>query len=1522
MNPNAKSFTPGTPAHGSSQPTRDQFAAGLTNCDSFDWSVLYVWSGLRQGQHRDVLLLSLAQALEERADGPGRTPDNLLEALITASAEALTLRGDLGVSKAFRHLRDAIKRALTHLSNDKIRAVLMSFMSEIIDAATNILKLVGAGIKLVFALVGEDRVMYLFTEAVRFVAAFFPQLRNKPKAAWAPLYRNSRFSFSRLEYLLMQAPLMKKQSHADIGAAIAETRDLINQFIKDEEVKVKPTDTFSRPISATVGKTHRAPAQLIEALSELPVATELIEDGFLTERARRWLARGAPQGVDQAVLATEAKMADSLARYAPAPLESSADDYELADAVAEAMYNQFPDAFRKPKLSSMKTISAAMDMAYSTGIPLLEQWKKRRDLLQNGVFEAVLRAAEHCITTGSLPMSLYHAFPKSQVVLLTKAQAKMRTVVAQDLLTKFVDDFFQFERNKRITWDYTDLGSGLPMNEPQLLPLFQKVNEHRRKIEGDLTEYDANCPVLGQRILERLMTLGLDPGLPYAGQMEAAVRARIENLRDSWIISLPNATYIRKNRGGATGQSATSWDNSWTVKGMFIYGWCRVTGRPPSDFFKENTLYNTSDDNMWGCSTPEFDFQALVHFIEQQLGLKLTIVESEDMFGLSYLGRRVIRLTPAQTAEAENAIGRAHGGVGVIFDPARVMLKRTALVSAAARRPAMAMHEHYLLATAGHMTLVAHNPQMYDWLLGDAKASFSRAMRYAGLNHSHFSFEDIVGSDGLVRASQIISLHPGNDRNPAFRKFQRLFKALPTYTKVLQLHLDPRDPSALIGAQRTGKEHAYKNKVVKALGLTSALNPYYVPFLYNISRFREGMYVFGRPAIKYLMPEVATPLYEAIEGSNYLYERFIFVKSGCSLDELHARAMVGPFAALADVWGFRLAISTQAGVEKVFGCSDPRDLRNALTVKLAIAMLLVWGFQVAVEQGRRLWLLGLLAEIWIFWVFDLQSVYAVLSIFVFLASAQSSIIISSLIKKEQIPHIKSMALQLADLIDDNWVNWLPIGSLDSAVMDLMDWIGAFMVAFKGVQEGVHHTVVKSNPWLPLAGMLVTQTGDSVSLTSGTATGKSTWFIGALIQKLRAQDPSAIIYIATPYKHLRDGFHLGGSAPAEWLTISTHRNRAGPGSKAIVGTTGHIYGLIARQPMRPNDILVLDESHLQDPAMIMLLLTIPPDTLVIAMTATTNLSLLSKIRHFRHVPSGFPDRFNRVINDKVPETDPFRMLEWIHAQDFEDAKRVYQNAMVLLPTIPEVLAATSRALQNGFKAYAWYGGKPPPTEPCLVFCTTVGITGTDLPYPLLHYVSPGRANHVTDQGSRIVNTTRDQEKQGFGRVARKGTGYAWRAHVPYGTHSLIPLPNPEVLINHPLALKLQDVYEIRNCFGSQPHTIPGMPWATRNPTAMRLLGLQDSIFDVMCRIRQYAGRQDHFRRYLAYCTGEIQEPEEVNEVMTWVTLRRTVRIDRGLVSDDCIRAFFETTPINVIDEFGVLAACSAIGIIENKMTVIY
>jgi hypothetical protein len=54
-----------------------------------------------------------------------------------------------------------------------------------------------------------------------------------------------------------------------------------------------------------------------------------------------------------------------------------------------------------------------------------------------------------------------------------------------------------------------------------------------------------------------------------------------------------------KNRGGGTGQSATTFDNTGTFKAGLIWAWTKTTGRPAREFFDHNLLYNTADDTAW-----------------------------------------------------------------------------------------------------------------------------------------------------------------------------------------------------------------------------------------------------------------------------------------------------------------------------------------------------------------------------------------------------------------------------------------------------------------------------------------------------------------------------------------------------------------------------------------------------------------------------------------------------------------------------------------------------------------------------------------------------------------------------------------------------------------------------------------------------------------------------------------------------------------------------------------------------------
>lgn len=102
-----------------------------------------------------------------------------------------------------------------------------------------------------------------------------------------------------------------------------------------------------------------------------------------------------------------------------------------------------------------------------------------------------------------------------------------------------------------------------------------------------------------------------------------------------------------KNRGGGTGQSATSWDNTWGLRIQFIKGWMLYYDGKKSakDFFKEAKQKNTGDDMMLVLRIKKkgFNYEKFKSCMAA-VGLDLTIDIIHDIENIQYLGQRVIRL--------------------------------------------------------------------------------------------------------------------------------------------------------------------------------------------------------------------------------------------------------------------------------------------------------------------------------------------------------------------------------------------------------------------------------------------------------------------------------------------------------------------------------------------------------------------------------------------------------------------------------------------------------------------------------------------------------------------------------------------------------------------------------------------------------------------------------------------------------------------------------------------------------------
>jgi len=127
----------------------------------------------------------------------------------------------------------------------------------------------------------------------------------------------------------------------------------------------------------------------------------------------------------------------------------------------------------------------------------------------------------------------------------------------------------------------------------------------------------------------------------------------VKKITNSNFSLLSNVHY--KNRGGGTGQSATSWDNTAAYRLAMIASWAWTTGRDPKEFFEYNILKNTSDDAIWH-SHGEHGIKTTAQVMKMKefaasLGVTLTLNFSHKMSEMEYLSKFVEYPTKETTRE-------------------------------------------------------------------------------------------------------------------------------------------------------------------------------------------------------------------------------------------------------------------------------------------------------------------------------------------------------------------------------------------------------------------------------------------------------------------------------------------------------------------------------------------------------------------------------------------------------------------------------------------------------------------------------------------------------------------------------------------------------------------------------------------------------------------------------------------------------------------------------------------------------
>lgn len=989
-----------------------------------------------------------------------------------------------------------------------------------------------------------------------------PDQLTRRKNAWAILNAKAIHRLRRADWLALS--LAPSRLVGEAPGAISEICRRLNEFKPPGEEELDPLVAFRRP--AFMPRRPRAAAQETEWPSLLrSVAAQV--DPELTARVERYLTLGGRPGLDGIWTATPENIRASVERYVvpTAPLSSA--DEERARAVASALYDAHPEAFRAPGVVTPETVKSHLVMKYSPGLPFIGRYRTRAELVRTGWMDSIIQATYKCLDEGTYPAQAYHVFPKMMVLdaeKLTSAPGRVRTVIAQDLASVFVDQVVQLERNKRVTWPTTDIGVGAPLTAAYLGRVFERVRGRRHVFNADVTAFDANCPPILYEVLAQLAEMGAqDGGNPVTGSI---MRAKYFAMQTADLRLLSTGERLSKVRGGATGQSATSWDNTWAARAAFMLVWSHVTGKPVADFYRWNTIHNTGDDNVWGTDS-DLDPDQLARAAESLLGMKLR-VEGRDRDGtLSYLSK-LPRATSEFADELERHFpGRSFGPTTAIHDASRLLTRRAGVPTHASGMPERSYRRALLERSIGHAMLTWHQPELYTVI---AEEWIADAARFFGPRAQKVVFtvaRDEAGhiTSVAVRPGATATLTPAEEAR--LRALQKGALKLPTYHKVLAA--------------------AYAEPTTKPLSpwQYATVPPSYEAIVRDaIVRARTGFDRWVPDALAKLAPNSgAAPLTQLFHTWGYPVEKFIWrellAANGDDLEfsEFASAVRNSPYGAACDPPGFWW-FATSPGMRSLLLAE------SRLVVRGRVAAITAWYIALThVRQAlRRTPVLGLVIESLEVYTRDAPKAFAVLNTLYWHERAATSEIISSLLPKDPFATQKQLAACLAACTPD-WV-CAALGPLTMTGL-----VGAASEAIAAARRlrlvrGVDSAgaVPRANAWEAHAPRIVAaaeRNPAGVLVQAPTATGKSTAFVAALLR----ERPGSRVWLLLPRIVLRQEY--ANPWLPEGAIVKLAAGLADTGAPLVVATYGHALARVAGGGgPAASDFVIFDEAHENLPEM--------------------------------------------------------------------------------------------------------------------------------------------------------------------------------------------------------------------------------------------------------------------------------------------------------------------------------------------------
>lgn len=1022
--------------------------------------------------------------------------------------------------------------------------------------------------------------------AINHLLDVFGEPNDRLKKVWAPITRVSKYQkqLNKLQLKLSPDPRFRVMNYDETLAAYISHLNFNRGMNDRTKRRVEPLGFHD----------------YTRALRRSPLV-----DTYLTERAKYYHANWEfPKGIDGMTTATKDIMVGSLARY----IEPDA-GYTITPGaawrIAEAIVDHNPEMYLDAELSDPRKVLNKMVQKYSPSIPFIGKdargrvrFRKRRDLRPEHWDNAIIKTVRHWLETGDwLPM-LYHAFPKSQVVdegKLVGDPFKLRSITGQNLLSYVQSMIFCMDVNKRRHWFEAPEKIGMPLNGAAMNFVFGKIAKRRNKVSLDITKMDANENAGIFEVLKRVRQRGFD-NHPQRETIYKHIDCMYEAIKQGFIVNLVDeVAVIKKVRGGATGHSNVSKDNSIALQVIMMDALWQTHGITPERFFRECELVNQSDDNMFGTDLV-LNWPKLFQYLEEHHHIKCRLEGSGDIFGQTFLGKRVE--AGSKYAHDFRLIGRTPPAFAVIHDHKNMLMRYCDLKVEKTHRFRNAFERccYMIERIQGDIALTAHQRKIYNAFRED---------------YDHF-----------------VAQLPRTFRESV--RFQKQY-TLPTYETVLANWYKDFDPMVLNVFQRLRYSFIWADlaqyhmansfRMLEKFGdaLPVKLLSLDEPELFETPRFKSGKY------------EVERFLYYAAYHTN---------RVAPDLATLEYLSRQSPFSSFVDLPGF---LNTPLAEVEL----DDMELdRKFTTAQNRMVMLGVIYLQI----NRLLDLLNmvpagpLVSMLFTLYAHTVPKMYSMANFLHWIHKGASSPELSAMVPRDLYYNHKFIAIRILETCP---VTVEMLMSIDR-LLGITTW---GMVKLSQVwqpsfgqtveQERIMRPGNTSAEWVNAVDMIVpVLDNENVSISAPTGTGKSYFmpreFIGRTIRGVTIRQ----VLLLMPRRILCAEIGLPN---IHWLKRGQVYDEK---RRFITATYGHMLMRLRNKFVVPMDTLVLfDEAHEESPEMIAAVMMLLPANICVAATATPVFTNLPPLQHLE-LP------VHRQYSTETVEMlgyDPLEALEWVRAE---------------------------------------------------------------------------------------------------------------------------------------------------------------------------------------------------------------------------------------------------------------------------------